>query len=305
MKTSDIDLIFISYDEPNADLNFADLCNKAPWAKRIHGIKGSDHAHKAAAELASTEWFITIDGDNIVDEKFFNIEITESAGIDVYGWSGENVINNLRYGNGGIKIWKKDFVLNMRTHEAATTKHAQVDFCWEAGYLNHPTVFSKTVINHTPYQAWRAGFREGVKMLLKDGVKVENKPVMNEIYWHNIHRLKIWSCIGAHVNNGIYAMLGARAGSYMSYCTDWDYIQVRDFEQLKLIYDESFKVLEGNTEKIIEQLDFYAFELKAGVGLELATFNEYQSKYVTDLYAETVALGQTYYNKDPVWKSSF
>jgi hypothetical protein len=91
----------------------------------------------------------------------------------------------------------------------------------------------------------------------------------------------------------------------MSYCTDWDYIQVRDFEQLKLIYDESFKVLEGNTEKIIEQLDFYAFELKAGIGLELATFNTSQSKYITDMYAETVALGQTYYNKDPVWKSSF
>lgn len=305
MKTSDIDLIFISYDEPNADLNFADLCNKAPWAKRVHGVKGSDNAHKAAAELATTEWFITVDGDNIVDEQFFNIEITESAGIDVYGWSGENVINNLRYGNGGIKIWKKDFVLNMRTHESATSKKAQVDFCWEAGYLNHPTVFSKTVINHTPFQAWRAGFREGVKMLLKDGVKVVDKPVMNEIYWHNIHRLKIWSCVGAHIDNGIYAMLGARAGSYMSYCTDWDYVQVRDFEQLRSIYDESFKLFEGNTEKIIEQLDFYAFELKAGIGLELATFNAEQSKYITDMYAETISLGQTYYNKDPVWKSSF
>ena len=76
MKTSNIDLIFISYDEPNADLNYADLLNKAPWAKRVHGVKGSDQAHKAAAELSNTDWFITVDGDNIVDEKFFNIIIT-------------------------------------------------------------------------------------------------------------------------------------------------------------------------------------------------------------------------------------
>jgi hypothetical protein len=305
MKTSNIDLIFISYDEPNADLNYADLLSKAPWAKRVHGVKGSDNAHKAAAELSSTEWFITVDGDNIVDEKFFSIEITESPGIAVYGWSGENIVNNLRYGNGGLKIWNKEFVLNMRTHEAAETNRAQVDFCWEAGYLNHPTVFSKTIINSTPFQAWRAGFREGVKMLLKDGIKVEDSPVLNEIYWHNIHRLKIWSCVGAHIDNGIYAMLGARAGSYMSYCTDWDYVQVRDFEQLQLIYNEQVKPIEGQTDKILEQLDFYAFELKAGIGLELATFDTNQSKYITDMYAETVALGQTYYNKDPVWKSSF
>jgi len=79
MKTANLDLIFISYDEPNADINFADLENKAPWAKRIHGVKGSDNAHKAAAELSSTEWFITVDGDNKVDPKFFNIEIEKHS----------------------------------------------------------------------------------------------------------------------------------------------------------------------------------------------------------------------------------
>ena len=100
-------------------------------------------------------------------------------------------------------------------------------------------------------------------------------------------------------------MLGARTGSYMSYCTDWDYVQVRDFEQLQLIYNETASPIEGHADKILEQLDFYAFKLKAGIGLELATFNTSQSKYITDMYAETVALGQTYYNKDPVWKSSF
>ncbi len=304
MKTSELDIIFISYDEPNADLNHADLINKAPWAKRVHGVKGSDNAHKAAAELSNTEWFVTVDGDNIIDERFLNIEITETPGIQVYGWSGENIINNLRYGNGGLKIWNKEFVKNMRTHEAAEASRAQVDFCWEDGYLNHPSVFSKTVINHSPYQAWRAGFREGVKMLLKDGVKVSEPVVLNQIYWHNLHRLKIWCSIGDHAKNGIYAMLGARAGSYMTYCTDWDYVQVRDFDCLKTIYEENYKDLENNKEKILEKLEWLAFEIRAGIGLQLTTFSPEQSVYFRDLYAETVSLGQTYYNKDPVWKSS-
>jgi len=30
MKIIEFDVIFISYDEPNADLNYADLCSKVP-----------------------------------------------------------------------------------------------------------------------------------------------------------------------------------------------------------------------------------------------------------------------------------
>jgi hypothetical protein len=37
MKVSNLDIIYISYDEPNAELNYADLLNKAPWAKREIG----------------------------------------------------------------------------------------------------------------------------------------------------------------------------------------------------------------------------------------------------------------------------
>ena len=76
MKVAEFDVVFLSYDEPNADLNYADLCNKVPWAKRVHGVKGSDAAHKAAAELSDTDWLITVDADNIVDSKFFNLEIS-------------------------------------------------------------------------------------------------------------------------------------------------------------------------------------------------------------------------------------
>jgi len=294
MKILDFDIIFLSYDEPNAEEHYADLCNKLPWVQRIHGVKGSDAAHKAAAELSETDWFITIDADNIVRPSFFDLDLDMSdPNIEVYGWCGRNNINGLRYGNGGPKIWKKDFVLNMKTHEAAETENAQVDFCWEAGYKNFPVTYSDSIINSTPFQAWRAGFREGVKMTLKDGIKVPPQEIQQHIWWHNIHRLRMWSTVGSHVENGKYAILGARQGTHMTNCTDWNHVQVRDFEYLKELYKEIVEPLENNIDSKIEHL---GKEIKYGLGLDWPDFDARQSQYTLDLYEETLNLGITYYN---------
>lgn len=291
MKVVECDLIFLSYDEPNADLHYADLCNKAPWVKRIHGVKGSDHAHKAAAELSETDWFITIDADNIVNPKFFNIDIDLSdPDIQVYSWCGRNSINGLRYGNGGIKLWKKDFVLNMKTHENSESERAQVDFCWEKGYKSFSNIYSDSIITGSSFQAWRAGFREGVKMTLKDGLKVPSQEIKDHIWWHNIHRLRIWSTVGMHEENGKYAILGARMGTYMANCTDWDYVQVRDFEVLKEIYET--KVNHSNVEHDAQD---YAFHIRRQLGLDWPWLDEKLSRYTLDLYDETINLGLTYY----------
>ena len=45
------DVVFLSYDEPNAEENYQHLLSIRPKAKRVHGVKGSDAAHKACAEL--------------------------------------------------------------------------------------------------------------------------------------------------------------------------------------------------------------------------------------------------------------
>ncbi len=52
IKVIDQDIVFLSYDEPNAEKNYADLCSKLPWAKRVHGVHGSDEALKACAIYA-------------------------------------------------------------------------------------------------------------------------------------------------------------------------------------------------------------------------------------------------------------
>jgi hypothetical protein len=292
MKTTELDLIFISYDEPNADINYADLCEKAPWAKRVHGVKGSDAAHKAAANLSETDWFITIDADNIVNDRFFDLEVEDDPKIKAYGWCGRNRINGLRYGNGGIKIWRKQFVQDMRTHEAAESDRAQVDFCWEDGYKNFPVVYSESVINASPFQAWRAGFREGVKMTLLDGVKVPPQEIKERIWWHNIHRLRMWSTVGMHEENGKYAILGARMGTWMTNCTNWNYVDVRDFEILRNIYEQNV-----NHTFVEEDAQDLAVKIHHQLGIDYPWLDAKQSKYTLDLYEETIKLNETYYQQ--------
>jgi len=269
MKTIEFDVIFLSYDEPNADLHYADLCSKVPWAKRVHGVKGSDHAHKAAANLSDT---------------------------DFYGWCGRNVINGLRYGNGGLKIWKKDFVLNMKTHENSDSDRGQVDFCWEDGYRNFPLSFSDSIITGSPFQAWRAGFREGVKMTLLDGVKVPAQEIQQRIWWHNIHRLRMWSTVGSHEENGIYAVYGARLGTWMANCTEWNYVDVRDFEILRGIWQQYGKPYEEVDEDgLVDEIKNLGEKIKYNLGLDWPWLDAQQSKYTLDLYNETMNLNDTYF----------
>ena len=117
LKIAEQDIVYLSYDEPNAEKHYADLLTKVPWAKRVHGVKGSDSAHKACAELSETDRFITIDGDNRIRPNFLNQEINFEEHTDlqscVISWAGKNIVNGLMYGNGGIKCWPKDFVLKI------------------------------------------------------------------------------------------------------------------------------------------------------------------------------------------------
>jgi len=247
----DFDVVYLSYDEPNAEENYEDLLTKIPWAKHIHGVKGSDSAHKACASIAETERFITVDGDNVVNEEFLHqtIEYDENADLSntVFSWSARNTINGLIYGNGGVKCWPRDLVLNMQTHENAdpSDTQSQVDFCWKLDYQQQNTVMSTVYNNASPYQAWRAGFREGVKMSLDSGVKQPKEELLKS-HWKNLHRLYIWTMVGADAERGDWAILGARAGLYKTMCSDWDYVNVRDFEYLNSLWNEEFVDFEGH-----------------------------------------------------------
>jgi len=288
IKVIDQDIVFLSYDEPNAEKNYADLLSKAPWAKRVHGVKGSDAAHKACAAKSDTEYFVTVDADNIIDPAFLEVEIDlDALGLtsdNVFSWCGKVHVNSLMYGNGGLKLWTRKFVNEMKTHENSDPADVKgkVEFCFDDRYYQFNENYSESFTNATPFQAWRAGFREGVKMSLDQGAKVGN---LKTVWWQNYHRLLIWCTVGADVENGMYSILGAREGAALTNCTDWDYANVRDFDYLTTYWNEHYE--NATSDIFTEQINFYGKELREKCGLEISNLDPAGSRFFKTVYNNT------------------
>jgi hypothetical protein len=308
---NEFDIVFISFDEPNADENYADLLDKAPWAKRSHGVYGSDAAHKAAAEMAETDRFITIDADNVVDPAFFGVEIDmrRIGQHDVISWAGKNITNGLVYGNGGIKCWPKDVVMSMQTHENAPAgdKRAQVDFCWNINYIQMNNIYCTVMNNGSPLQAWRAGFREGVKMGLVDGDVVDPYNLKRLVHPKNYKRFLTWMSVGDDTENGIWAIYGARLGAYMTNITreSWDWRNVRDFKWLTNYFEtEVLPQFQENDDQLCKRTGMrwnysavdaaareLGYKLRRELDLEIADLGKEGSKFFKEVYINPSRLG--------------
>jgi len=273
---ADLDVIYLTYDEPQKEEFWLKIKHMIHWAKRIDGVYGSDAAHKAAAIASETERFILIDGDNLPHEDFFNLqlELDEFSYYAQFRWRAKNNVNHLYYGNGGLSCWTKEHVLNMKTHENTDGSHQTiVEFCFDPLYWAMHDCYSTTYINFTPKQAWRAGFREGVKLCLKEGKKPNSIIDFNEQVWaKNLQSLNIWQNLGRDVDNGWYAMYGARMGTYYLMLKDWDYANVRDFKYLDELWQEISDCTNEDSIRLGEIL-------KYDLGLDIVELNGNQSKF--------------------------
>jgi hypothetical protein len=261
---ADLDCVYLSYDEPNKEDTWVKIKNMVPWAIRVDGVKGSDAAHKAAADASNTDRFVLIDGDNIPDDKFFNLTLNlQDRDLDcVFRWRARNHINGLMYGNGGLSCWTKEFVYNMRTHENTDgTAENDVEFCFYPNYIAMHDCYSTTYPNASAFQAWRAGFREGVKMCLNKGARPSISEFQNRVHHRNLDHLTIWHNVGRDVDNGIWAIVGSRMGTYMTMITPtWDYKQVQSFDALSELWgtieDKNPEMVAGLVaEDLVAQLD--------------------------------------------------
>ena len=282
VDVADLDCIYLSYDEPQKEEFWLKIKNMVPYAKRVDGVKGSDAAHKAAAEASDTDRFILIDGDNMPEEKFFNLTF-DFTGLDPnyklaqFRWRAINNINGLRYGNGGMSSWTKDYVLNMKTHETSDgSAHTQVDFCMDSAdslYWAMHDCYSTTYPNYTAFQAWRAGFREGVKMVLDRGARPTADEFKQRVANRNLNNLTIWHNVGMDVENGEWAIYGSRLGTYMTMLTDWDHLNVMWFDNFPILWEEH-----KDKDPISESVSLGA-SLHDKLGLPMCTLDKIQSKF--------------------------
>ena len=298
---ADLSIIYLTYDEPQKEEFWLKIKNIVPWATRVDGVKGSDAAHKAAGQVSETERFIVIDGDNMPDEDFFNLQLDFRDKDPIYKkaqfrWKAVNHINGLRYGNGGISSWTKEYVANMKTHEAQTEGDVAriADFCLDGSdnlYWSMYNCYSTTYPNYTPFQAWRAGFREGVKMCLVNGKVPSIDQFKESVASRNLNNLTIWHNVGTDVENGIWAIYGARMGTLYTFFIDsWDYKDVQWFDYFPAMFD-NIKDLNP-----VEQAEEIGYKLRDRLGLPICTLNAEQSKFFKRHYKSDI------YNKDPLVK---
>ena len=309
LQLSELPVVFISYDEPNADRNFALLQAEVPGALRVHGVKGFDAAHRQAGTIAHAPHVITVDGDNRpIEPGFFQrrIELLPADLSAVISFSALLPHNGLVYGNGGVKIWPRPLLQTLRTHEAARNGGLNVDFAWRIPYVQARGVPSESVVTGSSYQAFRAGFREGVRLCMERGrLASENYPDMapgealrKHLPAPVLDRLRIWCSVGRDTENGAYAILGARMGCVMVMLDGFDAQNIADFDWLAHFWQTNVQPSIAGKGCIDAEIARYGDRIKTELGLLIDDLPAQASAFVKSFDRSSRRLGtlmpQTY-----------
>ena len=188
------DIIFISYNEPNAIENFTKLKQRFPLVKHVHGVKGIHQAHIAAAKRSFSPMFWVVDADAVILDTFnFDFSLTKEEYDIVHVWRSRNPVNGLEYGYGGVKLLPKKLTLDMDVTSTDMTMNISPKF------KAMEEVSNITAFNIDPFSTWRSAFRECCKLAVTNNAE-------------SIDRLNVWCTINDAVPYGYYAYLGALAG---------------------------------------------------------------------------------------------
>tara|TARA_B100000214_G_scaffold304731_1_gene235567 strand:+ start:1 stop:732 length:732 start_codon:yes stop_codon:yes gene_type:complete len=217
-KPKPYDIVFISYQEPNADENYKRILKRFPQCKRIHGVKGIHQAHIEAAKLCNTPMFWIIDGDaDIVEDFNFDYQVPVWQWDHVHVWRSRNPINGLVYGYGGVKLFPTQSTIDMDTSKPDMTTSISSKF------KAIQQVSNITAFNTGEFETWKSAFRECCKLSSK--VIDRQKDIETD------RRLKIWTSIGLDKPYGDFAIKGAKEG------TMYGSANKNNIEALKMIND--------------------------------------------------------------------
>jgi hypothetical protein len=116
----------------------------------------------------------------------------------VHVWRSRNPINDLEYGNGGIKLLPRKLTLEMDTNTSDMTTSISKKF------KAMDSVSNINSFNTDEFTTWRSAFRECCKL----ASRVIERQYENETQ----QRLDIWCSVGADKQYGNYAISGAKMG---------------------------------------------------------------------------------------------
>ena len=182
-----MDIVFLSYDEPNADENWEKLKAKHPRAKRVHGVPARTLAYITAALKSETDYFFAVFPTIEIDDSFdFTFQPDRLKEPCHYIFHCKNPVNGLEYGHRAVILYNKQLCLD--------TKKPGLDFTLSQAHTVVPTLCGTSHFNVSPEISWRVAFREVIKLCAMKQT-VESR-----------YRLKKWCELG----KGPYAELVQR-----------------------------------------------------------------------------------------------
>ena len=219
------DIVFISYNETQAEENWSNLKDRFPYAKCVHGVKGIHQAHRQAAKIAATDMLWIVDADAIVLDSFdfsYIPDITNQDTVHVY--TSINPINGLEYGNGGVKLFPRLATVNMDTSSSDMTTSIS------KGLKVIEEVSNIAAFNVDEFSTWRSAFRECAKLA--------SKTIKGQIDNETEERLRIWTTVGKDRPYGEYCIKGASAGTNFGLSNSSNLHWINDFDWLREQFNE-------------------------------------------------------------------
>ncbi len=223
---SELDILFISFDESNADKNWLELKRRFPRARRVHGVKGIDKAHKQAASKSATEFFFVVDGDNRILPTFSFVPPADPLDPEaLYVYRCRNPLTKLTYGYGAVKIYNKKLL--SQAHDSdfidfATTMTAKYKIIHETA--------SETYFFNSPEEAWRGAFRECFKL----AGSLIHRQKQNETE----ERLNKWCNFESPIRYSEWARLGANQARDLATSPQAGQCKINDFQWLQGYFNE-------------------------------------------------------------------
>ena len=219
----EMDIVFISYDEPLAEQRYNELKKKFPKAKWCKDVVGQTEAYHTAARLSDTEYFFAVFPKLVIDDNFkFDFQPDRMKNPCHYIFNCKNPVNELEYGHGAVLLYNKKLTLE--------TTEPGLDFTLSAPHDWVPILSATNYFNTSPWLAWRTAFREVIKLC-------QMKPTVESQY-----RLSKWLELGKG-ENAIWVCRGAQeAKVYFEENSDKaDKLMLSyDFNWLKKYYEEKY-----------------------------------------------------------------
>jgi hypothetical protein len=118
------------------------------------------------------------------------------------------------------------------------------------------------------------------------------RPTINDfketVASRNLDNLTVWHNIGADVENGMWAIYGARLGTYMTMLTEWDHANVQWFDNYTVLWEEH------EHRDPATEAELLGMPLQDKLGLPMCVHSPEQSKFFKRHY------GADKYNRGPL-----